>query len=147
MLRVWAPASGPSANYTWTPVGKTMNKLNGQRIVYYLGYFRDAQNYTYMWTRCKRKLPAISANKGCCSQQAIYSNYSCPPWWALRELRMETNRPPATKPSATVITHNCHPEGFRTRKAGYWPQIAKEHIKEMISVSPDSCIFPFIEKC
>ena len=33
------------------------------------------------------------------------------------------------------------------RKAGYWPPIAKERIKEMISVSPDSCIFPFIEKC
>ena len=30
---------------------------------------------------------------------------------------------------------------------GYWPQIAEEHIKGIISVSPDSHIFPYIEKC
>ena len=28
----------------------------------------------------------------------------------------------------------------------YWPQIAEVHIKGMISVSPDSCIFPYIKK-
>ena len=30
---------------------------------------------------------------------------------------------------------------------GYWPLRAKMHVKGMISVSPDSCIFPCIEKC
>jgi len=29
----------------------------------------------------------------------------------------------------------------------YWPQIAEMHVKRMISMSPDSCIFPYIEKC
>ena len=29
---------------------------------------------------------------------------------------------------------------------GYWPQLAEVHIKGMISVSPDSSIFPYIEK-
>ena len=29
---------------------------------------------------------------------------------------------------------------------GYWSQIAEVHVKGMISVSPDSCIFPYIEK-
>ena len=29
----------------------------------------------------------------------------------------------------------------------YWPQIAEVHIKGMMSVSPDSCIFPYVEKC
>ena len=29
---------------------------------------------------------------------------------------------------------------------GYWPQIAKMHIEGMISVGPDSCIFPHTEK-
>ena len=29
---------------------------------------------------------------------------------------------------------------------GFWPQIAEIHMKGMISVSPDSCIFPDIEK-
>ena len=28
----------------------------------------------------------------------------------------------------------------------HWPQIAEVHIKGMISVSPDSCIFPYTEK-
>ena len=30
---------------------------------------------------------------------------------------------------------------------GYWPQRAEVHIKGMISVSLDSCLFPYIEKC
>ena len=30
--------------------------------------------------------------------------------------------------------------------SGYWPQMAEVHIKGMISVSPDSCILPYIEK-
>ena len=29
----------------------------------------------------------------------------------------------------------------------YQPKIAEVHIKGMISVSPDFCIFPYIEKC
>ena len=29
---------------------------------------------------------------------------------------------------------------------GYWLQMAEMHMKGMISVSPNSCIFPFIEK-
>ena len=33
-----------------------------------------------------------------------------------------------------------------SENTGYWPQIAKMHIKRMISVSPDSCIFPYLEK-
>ena len=32
-------------------------------------------------------------------------------------------------------------------KTGYWPWIAEVYIKEMISVSPNTCIFPYIEKC
>ena len=32
------------------------------------------------------------------------------------------------------------------RKAGSWYQVAEMHIKGMISVSPDSCIFPDTEK-
>ena len=32
------------------------------------------------------------------------------------------------------------------QSTGYWPQIAEVRIKGMISGSPDSCIFPYIEK-
>ena len=28
-----------------------------------------------------------------------------------------------------------------------WPQAAEIQMKGMISVSPDTCIFPYIEKC
>ena len=39
------------------------------------------------------------------------------------------------------------PEELRKWKIiGYWPQIAEMHMKGMISVSPDSWIFPYIEK-
>ena len=42
---------------------------------------------------------------------------------------------------------NCAPWGDSgQRKAGYRPQIAKVQIKWMISMSPDSCIFPYIDK-
>ena len=34
----------------------------------------------------------------------------------------------------------------KKKKTGNWPQIAEMHMKEVISVSPDSCIFPYIEK-
>ena len=37
-------------------------------------------------------------------------------------------------------------EAQDVKSTEYWPQIAETHIKGIISVSPDSCIFPFIEK-
>ena len=33
-----------------------------------------------------------------------------------------------------------------SENTGYWPQRAKVNIKRMISVSPDSCIFPYLQK-
>ena len=69
----------------------------------------------------ERNSPAISGNKGCCSHQAI-SHYRHPRLCTLRGVRMENN-------------------------PGYWPQLVKVHIKGMISLSPDFCIFPYIEKC
>ena len=37
-------------------------------------------------------------------------------------------------------------EAQDVKSTEYWPQIAETHIKGIISVSPDSCIFPYIEK-
>ena len=37
------------------------------------------------------------------------------------------------------------PEETQAVKTGFWPQIVEGHIKEIISVSPDSCNFPYIE--
>ena len=36
-------------------------------------------------------------------------------------------------------------KSLKTQTVGCWPQIAEIHMKEMILVSPDSCIFPCIE--
>ena len=66
-----------------------------------------------------KMLSAISVNKGCCSHQTFsYHSHT-----------------------------NCAPGGNSgRRKTGCWPRIDKGHIKEMISASPDSCIFPYTEK-
>ena len=37
-------------------------------------------------------------------------------------------------------------EHSRRKKIGYWPQILKMHIRGIISVKLDSCIFPYIER-
>ena len=45
--------------------------------------------------------------------------------------------------------NTCHLAAIRLvtpQNTGYWPQIGG-YIKEMISVSPGSFIFPYIEKC
>ena len=39
------------------------------------------------------------------------------------------------------------PEETQHVKIESWPQTAEIHTKGMISVSPESCIFPHIEKC
>ena len=38
------------------------------------------------------------------------------------------------------------PEELCVKNSGSWPQRAEMHMKRMTSVSPDSCIFPYIEK-
>ena len=47
----------------------------------------------------------------------------------------------------TAATPKGEPRGKEVQdmKRVYWPQTAEVHIKGMISVSPGSCIFPFIK--
>ena len=40
-----------------------------------------------------------------------------------------------------------NPKETQDMKTKYWPQIVDVHIKGMISVSPGSYFFPYIEKC
>ena len=64
----------------------------------------------------------------------------------MRAPRKERNTyPPGDirlQPLPTVSTE----ELGMCKNPGYWPQIAEMHMKEMISVSPDSCIFAYTEK-
>ena len=46
----------------------------------------------------------------------------------------------------SATTPYGEPWGTQDVKTEYWLQIGDVHIKEMISVSPDSCIFPYIEE-
>ena len=59
--------------------------------------------------------------------------------WPLRELRKKNTY------CLAAITLQLQPWGTQDVKRGYWPQIAEVHWKGMISVNPDSCIFPFIK--
>ena len=61
---------------------------------------------------------AISVYKGCCGHWVI-SYCRCPRMCTLRGFRMKSNR--------------------------YWPWIVKVHIKGVVSMSPDSSIFSFVE--
>ena len=35
---------------------------------------------------------------------------------------------------------------WEVRNTGCWPRRAEMHLKGMISMSPESCIFPYVEK-
>ena len=61
---------------------------------------------------------------------------------------METKRLPAAKTLASVATPNSVPRGDPGwERRGYWPWVAKVHIRGMISMSPVSSIFPYTDKC
>ena len=80
-------------------------------------------------------LPAISKQR----KLQPSSHRSCPHWQAPRALRMEPSRlPPGWQPPPTV-----HPEGIRVGKKRILAPDSWGQIKGMISVSPDSCIFPY----
>lgn len=68
-----------------------------------------------MINSCGRRMsPAIAVNKGCCGLQDV---------------------------SHAAPSPNSAPWGETGwRRTGYWPKVAKVHIKEMISVSPDAHI-------
>ena len=60
----------------------------------------------------------------------------------------ETKDVSVIKPSATAVSPSGAPSGdLRGRNAGYGPYIDQVHIKGTVSVSPDSHIFPYREKC
>jgi len=47
---------------------------------------------------------------------------------------------------AALLPELVSPEETQDVKTEYWPQLAEVPIKGRISVSPDSCMFPDIEK-
>ena len=53
--------------------------------------------------------------------------------------------------AAIKLPYSSHPSGepwghLGLESTGYWPQVAELQVRRMISVSPDSCIFPYTEK-
>ena len=50
-----------------------------------------------------------------------------------------------------LLPHSEHQEAggrsdARNQETGYWSQIAEMHVMEMISLSPDTCIFLYVEE-
>ena len=64
-----------------------------------------------------------------------------------RQLCWQTKEVVAIEPAAAAASARWRmPEGSGRREAGLRPDLAKVHLKGMISVSPDSCILPSAEK-
>ena len=97
----------------------------------------------YLYFRLRNKiLPVMSVTKRSCSHQQPQP--PCIPWrWALKKLQKETKNACL---QAAVTPKGAAWGNSGRENTGYWPQIAEVDIKGLISVSPDSCIFSYIEK-
>ena len=83
--------------------------------------------------------PAISVN----NTLTDISNYSPPTWASEPEETLEGKEYQPSSSHQTAATPYSESWGNSACKnTRYWPQIAEVHIKAMISVSPDSYIFP-----
>ena len=59
----------------------------------------------------------------------------------------DRNRMPTIQQSTAASTPNGDTRGDSGgERTGYWPHIAEVHMEGMISMSPDSCLFPYIGK-
>ena len=94
----------------------------------------------------EKMLSDISVNKGCYSHQVITLQPHPPhgePWELRREIGCWPSGHQPLQPPRIVVP--WRDSGWES--AGYWLHIVEVHIQGMISVSPDSGIFPQIEKC
>ena len=89
-------------------------------------------------------LPAISVNDGL--QPSNYHITAAPT--VSSEGTQDRNRMPAISPLATeaIIPHLVYLKDSGWESRGYWPQIAEVHIKEIISMSTDFSVFPYIDE-
>ena len=88
--------------------------------------------------------PAIPVNK----DVTIISSCSHRGWWAGEPWGNSRRKEymPFGSHQAAVTPHGEPWGDSRCETSGNWPQIAEVHITRTSSLSPDSCIFPYIEK-
>lgn len=84
------------------------------------------KNTLELWNRA---FPVISANK-----DVTAISYLGPP-----NVKLGVRRAPKRE------TNACNPSAGKNQEAGCWHQVAEVRKQGMISVSPDACIFPYIE--
>ena len=85
--------------------------------------------------------PAISVNKA----ETVIGDCSHHGWCACEPEETQEGKEDLSSIShQTAATPYGEPWGYEN--TGCWPQIAEAHMKGMISMSPASCIFPYIEK-
>ena len=65
-------------------------------------------------------------------------------WWALRAEEGDHLWSSSHQTAATPYMDTK--EAQEWKNTGYFPQIAEKHMKAIISMSPDSYIFPYIDK-
>ena len=88
--------------------------------------------------------PAISVNK----DVTVISDCSNHEWWAGMPKYTQEGKEYLPFSSHQIAATPCSEAWGNSGygNTGYWPQIAEVHNKGMISVTPDTCIFPYTEK-
>ena len=69
----------------------------------------------------------------------------CSPWGRTESDTTEATKQQQQQQQPSVCSHFLSSLGDR-KNAGYWLQLAEIHMKVMISLSLDSCVFPYTEK-
>ena len=87
--------------------------------------------------------PGISVNKRCNSHQQLPppQKVRCEPWGNSGRKEYLSSK----RHQAAANPYSESQGSSEAKNTGYWPQIAEVHVKRMISVSPNSYIFPYID--
>ena len=128
---------------------KIKDKRRGWQRMRWLESITDSMdmNLSKLWEIAEDRETWCAAGHGVTKSQTSLSNWTITMWagepWGHSGRRnlWSSSHQTATTP------YNEAPRKFRMWKnSRHWPQDSKMHIIGTISVSPDSCIFPYTEK-
>ena len=111
-----------------------------------LGHHLLTAATTFLVTMEKCNIPYRISKQGCHSHYQLQPSYLSQ--WALRELRREKSPCQLAAIRLQPLSMVSSEKGSLGREnTALSPQLAEVHMKGMISVDPDRCIFPYLEKC
>ena len=132
----WAAISGVAQNQTWLKrLSSSSSRNSGEEVWAECCLMREGSSVGYQRQDYVNSL----MNEKCCCHIRKQGCYGC----------QATTAAPETAKTLSHCSHaNSAPWGDSGwKRTGYWPQIAKTHIKGMMSMTPDSYIFPFTRDC